>query len=312
MKSIASITCACTVLLLSSCSLNQQGGGHATDAAALQAGKELAHALRTEEKSLLDEARDAEALANASAAERAVMEARRKALTEELARQEAEAKMAAAQQAALEAQARVAEAEKARLEAEARVKMAEEMARAAQEKARERMMAEAAEQAAQNVEESSPAQPRRAQLFSSRGRRKTATELNPEHIPDAPTEQQQTAARKILAQQAKQEEKESTPAPRQEKARIARAPQHRESAPAAQPKEARLASVSSVTAPPPAPTPTPARQALRVKDFTLTDIDDEAENSAPLPNSIELRGLRSPLMGGQLPMNIDGKLNKKN
>ena len=38
MKSIASITC--TVLLLSSCTLNQQGGGHATDAAALQAGKE--------------------------------------------------------------------------------------------------------------------------------------------------------------------------------------------------------------------------------------------------------------------------------
>ena len=35
--------------------------------------------------------------------------------------------------------------------------------------------------------------------------------------------------------------------------------------------------------------------------------DDE-----PMPNSVELRGLRSPVMKGNLPMNIDGKINKDN
>ena len=39
---------------------------------------------------------------------------------------------------------------------------------------------------------------------------------------------------------------------------------------------------------------------------TLHDDDDEEQ----LPNSVELRGLRSPSMKGRLPLNIDGKINK--
>ncbi len=303
MKSIASITCVCTAFLLSSCVLNPQEPARQADTAAYQASQDLANALRTEEKTLLEEARNAEAQATASATERAMLEARRKALTEELARQEAEARVAAAQQAAREAQARVEAAEKARMEAEARMRQAEEVARIAQEQARERAMAEAAEKAAREAEEAD-GQPRRAQLFSSRGRRKAPAAVSPE----APTEKQQAAALKMLARQAEKKGAEprtaKAPAPPQEKATIAHTPAPRK-APKAAPQpapEPRLAAAPALTS---------ARHALRGRDFTLTEIDDDQEDNTPLPNSVELRGLRSPLMGGQLPMNIDGKLNKK-
>ena len=42
------------------------------------------------------------------------------------------------------------------------------------------------------------------------------------------------------------------------------------------------------------------------------DEDDDDTSAFSLPNSVELRGLRSPSMRGQLPMNIDGKIIKNN
>ena len=35
------------------------------------------------------------------------------------------------------------------------------------------------------------------------------------------------------------------------------------------------------------------------------------DNDEPLPNTVEMRGLRSPVMKGNLPMNIDGKIIKE-
>lgn len=309
MKAQTSIFCfSAAVVLLSSCTLNQQ---LPAEPSAQQGSHERSDALQAEESTLLDEARNAEAQATASAAERAVMEAQRKALAEELARQEAEARYTAAQQAAREAQARVAAAEKARMEAEARMRKAEELAKLAQEKARERVITEAARKAALEVEGGDAArapQGRRPQLFSSRGRRKVQVDAPAEVAPAAPTEKQQAAARKMLAQQDKKKEKARpapvpTAAPVQEKVVVVHKP-----TPGISPETTPLPPAPSLAV---APAPPPARGALRGSLFTPSANDNEEEEDTPLPNSVELRGLRSPLMGRQLPMSIDGKLNKK-
>ena len=103
-----------------------------------------------------------------------------------------------------------------------------------------------------------------------------------------PTEEQQAAARRLLAEQA-------TPAP----AKTAPArPQKKEAQPAT------MAETRDEQ-------PQDLRSVLRVRRFAPPEEAISRENDdEPMPNSVELRGLRSPVMKGNLPMNIDGKINK--
>lgn len=168
----------------------------------------------------------------------------------------------------------------------------EESALQALEKAEELELKEAAAAAAEKTAHT-------PQLLSSRRRAKAGaaapapeTEA-PQEAEDekpveeiAPTPEQQETARKML-------EKEAAPAPRKK------------------------------TEPAPVPEPAPVRDELQLPGSELRgglrtrrfappeeaisrDDDDE-----PLPNSVELRGLRSPVMKGSLPMNIDGKIIKE-
>lgn len=56
--------------------------------------------------------------------------------------------------------------------------------------------------------------------------------------------------------------------------------------------------------------PAPTRNGLRLGNFAPPEeAASSAENTAPRPNKVELRGLRSPMLnGGTLPMDINGKL----
>lgn len=103
-----------------------------------------------------------------------------------------------------------------------------------------------------------------------------------------PTEEQQAAARRLLAEQA-------TPAP----AKTAPArPQKKDAQPAT------MAETRDEQ-------PQDLRSVLRVRRFAPPEEAISRENDdEPMPNSVELRGLRSPVMKGNLPMNIDGKINK--
>lgn len=171
-----------------------------------------------------------------------------------------------------ERQAREEAEEKAREEAEAKAE--------AEEKARE----EAEEQARKEAEskEESGKTDNVPQLLNSRPKPKTQAE---EVI--TPTAEQQEAARALLASQSKPktvkkpvENQTPTPAPEE-------------------PEEFRLPG-SEISG------------GLRTRRFAppeeaiSRDDDDE-----PMPNSVELRGLRSPVMKGTLPMNIDGKIIKE-
>ena len=76
-------------------------------------------------------------------------------------------------------------------------------------------------------------------------------------------------------------------------------------------------------APAPVPEPAPVRDELQLPGSELggglrtrrfappEEAISRDDNDAPLPNSVELRGLRSPVMKGRLPMNIDGKIIKE-
>ena len=54
----------------------------------------------------------------------------------------------------------------------------------------------------------------------------------------------------------------------------------------------------------------PERPTLRLRGYGATESDNESETGLPpMPNAVELRGLRSPgLRSGNLPMDINGKL----
>ena len=241
MKRVGSISCICTTLLLSSCSLTQQHPPltDAELAAQKRAAIELDAALEAEEARLAREAREAELA-------RAAEEARREA--EKKAREEAERL-----------------AEEAERQAEEAREQAEEAARQAAEEEAERREAEEA------ARETGSEAKRTPTLLNSRGQKPAAKSEKQEDI--RPTAEQQEAARALLAQK---------PAPKA----------------ATQPEEAELP--GSVM-----------RGALRTRRFAppeeaiSRDNDDE-----PLPNSVELRGLRSPVMKDKLPMNIDGKIIK--
>ena len=189
-----------------------------------------------------------------------------------------DAELAAQKRAAIELDAAL-EAEEARLAREAReaelARAAEEARREAEKKAREEAerLAEEAErrEAEEAAQETGSEAKRTPTLLNSRGQKPAAKSEKQEDI--RPTAEQQEAARALLTQK---------PAPKA----------------ATQPEGAELP--GSVM-----------RGALRTRRFAppeeaiSRDNDDE-----PLPNSVELRGLRSPVMKDKLPMNIDGKIIK--
>ena len=188
-------------------------------------------------------------------------------------------------------EAKAEEAARAKAEAEERAREeAEEKARKAaetEEQARKKAT-QSAKKPTTTTEESNPQ--RKPSLLTTRGRAKE------KDAPIVPTAEQQEAARKLLSKTSKA--KSVPKAEREPK----KAPQHE---PAPQPaietnEEVQL--TGSVTS-----------GALRMRRFAPPEEaiskDDE---DAPLPNSVEMRGLRSPVMKGQLPMNIDGKIIKEN
>ena len=165
------------------------------------------------------------------------------------------------------------EAEKARHRAEQEILAAE------MEQAR-------AEEAGTEEKADTSARPA-ARLFTTRGRQQ------PEDTADQQEEIIPTAEQQKAAQELLNKKPATTPRPLPPPA-AEPAPQK----PADKPAELKLP--GSVTG-----------GALRQHRFgppaeTLQDDDDEEQ----LPNSVELRGLRSPSMKGRLPLNIDGKINK--
>ncbi len=122
------------------------------------------------------------------------------------------------------------------------------------------------------------------QLMNSRRRTPEAPEPPQEATP-SPTAEQQAAAHQILQQEHAPEPPAQLPQP--EKAE---------------------------TTPEPAVYQTPGdlRSGLRMRRFAPPEEKISQDNDdEPLPNSVELRGFRSPTMKGTLPMNIDGKIIKE-
>ncbi len=157
---------------------------------------------------------------------------------------------------------------------------------------------EKAETAAQQAAESATRPARLPQLMSSR-RRPSAEPVKPEPEAQAspepeeepaitPTEEQQEAAQKFIEQTAVQE-KEPAKVP-------VRKPQ--ETTPAPQPV---VEATPELTVP---------SGGLRMRRFTPPE-EHSDDGSEALPNTVELRGFRSPTMKGKLPMNIDGKIIKE-
>lgn len=58
------------------------------------------------------------------------------------------------------------------------------------------------------------------------------------------------------------------------------------------------------------PVPQDMRSVLRVRRFAPPEESTDNDSDDPLPNSVELRGFRSPTLKSRLPMNIDGKIIK--
>lgn len=190
------------------------------------------------------------------------------------AREEAEqkAREEAEEKAREEAEARAEAEERAREEAEARA--------AEEERAREEAEARAAEEerARTDAEEQQEAgNDRTPQLLSSRRKQKAEEEII------TPTAEQQEAARKMLAEQAVKNQNKKKAAPVTE---------HEQ-------EEVQLPGSE-------------LRGGLRTRRFAPPEeAISRDDNDEPLPNSVELRGLRSPVMKGNLPMNIDGKIIKE-
>ena len=173
-----------------------------------------------------------------------------------------------------EQKAREEAEEKAREEAEARAE--------AEERAREEAEARAAEEerAREDAEEQQEAgNDRTPQLLSSRRKQKAEEEII------TPTAEQQEAARKMLAKQAVKNQGKKKAAPVTE---------HEQEEEEVQLPGSEL------------------RGGLRTRRFAPPEeAISRDDNDEPLPNSVELRGLRSPVMKGNLPMNIDGKIIKE-
>ena len=248
MKRFGSISYICTAVLLSACSVTQLPELSPEDAAA--------QALAAQE---LDNALRKEYRTAAAEAREAEAEAIRE-LRARMDREKAE--------------------EEQRIAAEA----AEYAARLAAEKAGEEAQEEAEQAAAEEktAESQSDASRRGPRLLTSRARKAD------EKQDEAPTAEQQAAARRLLAEQ-------SSPA----KTAAVR-PLKKEVQPAA------IAETSEEK-------PQDLRSVLRIRRFAPPEeaISRESDDE-PMPNSVELRGLRSPIMKGNLPMNIDGKINKDN
>ena len=192
------------------------------------------------------------------------------------AREEAEqkAREEAEEKAREEAEARAEAEERAREEAEARA--------AEEERAREEAEARAAEEerARTDAEEQQEAgNDRTPQLLSSRRKQKAEEEII------TPTAEQQEAARKMLAEQAVKNQDKKKAAPVTEHEQVE--------------EEVQLPGSE-------------LRGGLRTRRFAPPEeAISRDDNDEPLPNSVELRGLRSPVMKGNLPMNIDGKIIKE-
>ena len=173
-----------------------------------------------------------------------------------------------------EQKAREEAEEKAREEAEARAE--------AEERAREEAEARAAEEerARTDAEEQQEAgNDRSPQLLSSRRKQKAEEEII------TPTAEQQEAARKMLSEQAVKNQNKKKAAPVTE---------HEQEEEEVQLPGSEL------------------RGGLRTRRFAPPEeAISRDDNDEPLPNSVELRGLRSPVMKGNLPMNIDGKIIKE-
>ena len=232
MKRIGPISCMCSALLLSSCTLTQQQAPLSTeDAAARQrAASELDLALQIEEKRLLEEARQ---------------EAEAREEAEERAREEAEEKARSA---------------------------AEEAARKEQTKAKEK-----------------------ASKSEETGRKDTVPQL----LNNRPRKDKQ--------------EESVTPSAEQQKKAMEMLSKQPQKAPAAKPEPKNA----------PAQSESPQEEmqlpgsvmngGLRTRRFAPPEeAISRDDNDEPMPNTVELRGLRSPVMKGNLPMNIDGKMIKEN
>lgn len=192
------------------------------------------------------------------------------------AREEAEqkAREEAEEKAREEAEARAEAEERAREEAEARA--------AEEERAREEAAARAAEEERARTaaeEQQEAGNDRTPQLLSSRRKQKAEEETI------TPTAEQQEAARKMLAEQAVKN---------QDKKKAAPVTEHEQEEEEVQLPGSEL------------------RGGLRTRRFAPPEeAISRDDNDEPLPNSVELRGLRSPVMKGNLPMNIDGKIIKE-
>ena len=207
-------------------------------------------------------------------------EAREAAEAAEKARLEAEARAAAEEKAREEAEALAKAKEEAEEKAREEAEAAEEEARRKAEEVAEQKLREAEEQAAKSKDDNVP------HLLNSR--RKGKKELTKKEEPITPTAEQQEAARQLMLEQKRKEE-----------AKAAKASEARKQAPA--------------------PEPAPAveekqdlRSTLRMRRFAPPEEEiSRSDNDEPLPNSVELRGFRSPTMKSKLPMNIDGKIIKE-
>ncbi|MBO5684158.1 MAG: hypothetical protein J6R92_04355, partial [Akkermansia sp.] len=190
---------------------------------------------------------------------------------------------------------RVAE-EKAREEAERKAEEEEKARKDAEQKARKEKAAEEKARKSQAKDEVAESSSRRTpRLLSSRGNRHQRPE-SPEEI--VPTAEQQKTAKELLSKQAK-----SKPANAQENSKPGQRPTP---PPAEEPKnvqdEVMVQLPGSVTT-----------GALRTRRFAPPEETiSRDDNDEPLPNSVEMRGFRSPVMKGNLPMNIDGKIIKEN
>ncbi|MBR5878114.1 MAG: hypothetical protein IKY91_01090, partial [Akkermansia sp.] len=119
-------------------------------------------------------------------------------------------------------------------------------------------------------------------------RRKGKRNLTRKEEAITPPAEQQEAARKLRQEQKRQAE-----------AKAAKAREAKKQAPAPQPE-------------PEAEESHDLRSTLRMRRFAPPEEEiSRSDNDEPLPNSVELRGFRSPTMKGKLPMNIDGKIIKE-
>lgn len=200
------------------------------------------------------------------------------------AREEAEqkAREEAEEKAREEAEEKAREEAKARAEAEERAREEAEARAAEEERAREEAAARAAEEERARTaaeEQQEAGNDRTPQLLSSRRKQKAEEETI------TPTAEQQEAARKMLAEQAVKN---------QDKKKAAPVTEHEQEEEEVQLPGSEL------------------RGGLRTRRFAPPEeAISRDDNDEPLPNSVELRGLRSPVMKGNLPMNIDGKIIKE-